>query len=354
MFYKTFILLSLLPIFAWSNIQADQNQDYEKYHREVIKAEVFITSENYTGALLIYEGLFKNYDFIFLREYQIATQLALHLKDEQKARQYLKQGILAGWKIKSIRSNSFLSKFRDDKEWKAIKKDYKILRPQYESSYDNNLRKQVKKMFSRDQWKAIRALFTFSSDAQDRYAEKKFAPHSEQQIAELLKILEEYGYPGEKLIGNNFWMSTILSHHNSISQEYAEKDTLYLNLKPKLKQALKEGQMSPFEYALIDEWYRSTTSNGFESGGYGFLDPPSPSELSKFNALRQIIYLRPIEVRNKLVDIQEKTGMNFYLPGNPWVKGRIKIKPAKRSSSDTTHTKRPTEQPSNKKPLQQR
>lgn len=44
------------------------------------------------------------------------------------------------------------------------------------------------------------------------------------------------------------------------------------------------------------------------------------------NQLRKRGYLRSIEVHNKLVGIQEKTGMNFYLDGHPWFAGRIEIR----------------------------
>lgn len=129
-------------------------------------------------------------------------------------------------------------------------------------------------MFLKDQWKAIGALFSFNDKAQDRYAEKKFAPQSERQIAEFSNIFKDYGYPGEKLIGNDFWMSTILSHHNSISQYYNKKDTIYPRLRPQLKDALKKGQISPFEFALIDDWYYSTKSEK-KKPTYGILNAPT-------------------------------------------------------------------------------
>ena len=57
--------------------------------------------------------------------------------------------------------------------------------------------------------------------------------------------------------------------------------------------------------------------------GYGYLDLPTKEELSKTNELRRNLNIRSIETRNSLVDIQEKTGMNFYLAGKPWVEGKI-------------------------------
>ena len=312
-------LIGLMLTCCLPQIQA---QEYTVYHQRVADVETLIASEKYEEALQAYESLFEQYEFIFLRDYQIATQLALCLNDDEKAKSLLIKGIRSGWTMKSIRKNGYLSTLRQHEDWRFIKKQYRSLNAQYESGLNQNLQERVKKMFSKDQWKALGALFTFSSDAQDRYAEKKFAPHSEKQITAFLEIVDAYGYPGEKLIGNDFWMSTILSHHNSISTAYNRIDTLYEIIKPKLWLALKMGQISAFEYVLIDEWYRATKKDKT----YGILDGPLQKNLESTNQLRKGAYLRSIEVHNKLVDIQGKTGMSFYLDGHPWSAGKIEIR----------------------------
>lgn len=308
-----------------TTVQANETLDYTIYHQRIVEAETMIASENYISALQVYETLFKDYEFVFLRDYQIATQLALVLNDEQKAKRFLVNGIKSGWTIKSIRKNSFLDRIRKGKDWKSIKKQYRKLHQDYLSSLDRNLRKRVKKMYAKDQWKALAVLFRFTSKAQDKYAEKKFAPHSEKQIKEFIAILTEYGYPGEKLIGNGFWMSTILSHHNSISTAYNNRDTLYQSIKPRLKSALKQGQISAFGYAIIDEWYRAVI-NDENQPTYGILEGPRQNDLTNTNKLRESVFLRSIEVHNKMVDIQTKTGMNLYLGGHPWTEGKIEIR----------------------------
>ena len=305
-------------------LRANEQEDYGIYHQRVIDAETSIASENYEGALAIYENLFRKYDFIFLREYQVASQLAWFLNYKEKAYMYLVKGMLSGWQLKSIKRNTFLKGLRATKKWKTLKKQYPKFNEQYKSTLNEKLRVRIKKMFSKDQWKAIGALFTFGTRAQDRYAEKKFAPHSEKQMDEVSDVLEEYGYPGEKLIGNDFWMSTILGHHNSISQSYNQNDTLYPKLRPRLKHALKKGEISPFELALIDDWYRATKNSG-ETSIYGILDAPTLSKLNETNALRKSVYLRPIEIRNGLIEIQNKTGMDFYLKETSWIAGKIEI-----------------------------
>jgi hypothetical protein len=255
----------------------------------------------------------------------VASQLALHLRQKEKALTYVREGILTGWEMKSINRNDFLAPLREGQAWKVLEAEYSSLREKYESSLDSKLQERVKKMYSQDQKKALKALFKLSSKSQDRYAENKFAPHSEMQMEELINILNTRGYPGEKLIGNDYWMSTILSHHNSISQNYAKQDTLYPGLQPKLMQALQKGEVSPYELALIDEWRRSTLREDPRIG-YAILNPPAHGMAAHSNELRKSVYLRSIETHNSLLDIQEKSGMDFYLPDG-WIKGKIEIKP---------------------------
>jgi hypothetical protein len=180
-------------------------------------------------------------------------------------------------------------------------------------------------MFKKDQKMAIKALFRIGQKAKNRYYEEKFAPHSEHQMAHLIEILNKDGYLGEQLINNDYWLSTVLSHHNSISSNYNKPDTLFNYIRPKLLKALDDGQISPFEFALIENWKIAAESNHGQPS-YGYLGPTLDSNsIELANSLRTKIGLRRIELRNQLVDIQKETGIDFYLPGNPWQNGKISI-----------------------------
>ena len=320
----SYILLLFSWLFLIPVTKVSIEPDYAFYHIQILNAEQKIASENFKEALIIYESLFNEYDFVFLRDYQRATQLAFILGNNKKTQDLLGSAIESGWSLKSIKRNKFLAEFRKTDNWKSLKKDYDSLRNQYEKRLNLPLREQVKKMFSKDQGKALGALFTFSSKAQDRYAESKFAPHSIDQMHEFEEIMDSYGYPGEMLIGNSIWMSTILSHHNSISQEFVKRDTLYPSLRPHLIRSLKNGQISPFELALIDDWYLAVKS-GRTAVGYGILNSPDKESLKATNELREKIHMRPIELRNCLVEIENETGMDFYLQGEPWIEGKIEM-----------------------------
>ena len=87
--------------------------------------------------------------------------------------------------------------------------------------------------------------------------------------------------------------------------------------------AIELGQISPYEFALIDDWRIAVISDRTQTG-YGYVNPPLTSTLIEANNLRLKVGLRTVELRNKLVDLEKKIGMNFYLPD--WVEGKIQIK----------------------------
>lgn len=100
------------------------SSNYSRYHLRVMEAEEFITSDNYKAALDIYQTLFRNYSFVFVREYKIATQLAVSLDKKDVALGLLKDGILSGWDKKSIRKNRYLSEFIKGDEAKKLMEAY--------------------------------------------------------------------------------------------------------------------------------------------------------------------------------------------------------------------------------------
>lgn len=311
-----FLLLSLL------GFHQQGNDDYSVYHQRINDIELMLSEEAFDEALLGYQQLFQQYEFVFLRDYKIAAQLALYLDRQDIAIIMIKKGMAAGWELKDLEKMNLLVLLQNEPEWGLIEQAYETLRDQYIERIDSEMRGHVQEMFKKDQKKAMGALLRIGNKAQEKHATKKFAPHSEMQISELIKLLSEKGYPGEKLIGNDYWMATIVSHHNSITQEYVIKDTLYNYIKPMLIKAIQKGEMSPYEYALMDDW-KIAVASGRTKRGYGYLSTPTDSTLSQTNLLRQEIGLRTIELRNKLVEIENQTGMDFYLPD--WIKGKIDI-----------------------------
>ena len=254
----------------------------------------------------------------------MATQLSAYKKDFESGFKFIRLGIANGWTLKRISKDNKLKLFRKSPDWKELEQDYDSLHNLYQSRLNFELKEKVHEMFKKDQKKAFGAFVKIGQKAKRRYSEKKFAPHSEKQLEELNDIIDRFGYPGEKLIGNDLWGSVILSHHNSISVKYNLNDTLYSNLKPKLIDALKKGEISTYEFAVIADW-RIAALNHHSLTSFGFLGSIPHSVYQKVvNKNRAEISMRSIELRNKLIDIENDTGLNLYLPKG-WQNGKITV-----------------------------
>jgi len=317
-----FILVTILAFGTFFKLTAQKETDYTNYHQDIIRAEELIIHGKYSDALQIFEKVSDKYDYIFLKEYKVAAQLALFTKNDTKAFKFIKLGILDGWTLDEITGDKFFKPLQKEKEWETIKSQYDTLRSKYNKRINQQLSAEIHEMFKRDQRLDLPYYFRVGQKAKERYAIKKFAPNSEKQITRLNEILNNYGYPGERLIRNEIWTLTILIHHNSISTGYVQKDTLYPALKSKLFSAIRKGEMSPDDYAIIEDWYVGVKSN-WKDGAYGYVTALTNKDSATSNTLRHSIGLCSIETRNRLVDIQEQTGMNFYLDGTMWAKGKI-------------------------------
>lgn len=319
-----FSLFSSILILLFTIAKTNAQENYLKYHSKVIECEELIAQGKFTAAINGFDSLFNQYGFLFRRETKVATELSTYQKDYALAFKFIRLGIKAGWTLKHINKSKNLQPLMELPFWSEIESSYDSLHQIYLSRLNTPVKKRVHEMFKNDQKKALGALLRIGQKSKRRYSEKKFAPHSEYQLEQMEQILNEYGYPSERLIGNDLWGSVILSHHNSISVNYNSKDSLYAQLKPQLLTALKQGKISPYELAQIEDW-RTAALNDHELTSYGFLGAiQDHKELKTVNNNRSRIGIRSIELRNKLIDIEKSTGMNLYLPKG-WQNGKIAV-----------------------------
>lgn len=308
--------ISLIEFSPDSSHNVRQQADYTAYHRTIAEAHRHIAQKNYQAALALHRYVFDTYAFVFAKDYKVATQLALQTGQKQEAFTYLTKAISAGWSLRAIKKNVLVRTLLRDPQWRVIESQYDSLRSRYRLGSNQFVRGSVGKLFRQDQRKALLALFIPGDKARIRYAEKRFAPQSEQQVTQLIRLIDTYGYPGEQLIHNGYWAAVILSHHNSISKRYALRDTLYPLVRPKLLKALQLGQLSPYEFAMIDDWYTAVKSDNQETH-FGYLSQSLASTAQKqVDQARGALGLDSVETISLLADLQQQTGFNVYLPSN--------------------------------------
>lgn len=318
---RTF-LISICCIFGFST---NAQVNYERYHQQIIKAETLVATESYEEALTVYDQLFAEYEFVFLRDYKVAAQVAAYTQNIQLAFDYIGFGVTNGWTLSEIKKHDVLKPLKKAQQWADLEFNYEVLREDFTTRINEPIRRQVEQMYKKDQKLALKYYLKPGDQAKESLINDELIPHTEAQMGDLLEIMNLFGYPGEQLIGNSLWMWTIICHHNSISPDYQQYDDIYPKMKSKLLNAVRLGQMNPYDLAIIDEWYITVKSDSGEKS-YGYINPlTSADELEKANELRNQLNLRPVELRNKLVELQEKTKINFYLAGETWVEGKILV-----------------------------
>lgn len=320
----TYILVSI-SLMATLSSKAQKSTDYRAYHQEMIKADQCLVSGHYKEALQVMDNVFEDYDFIFLRDYQVAAQVAAYISDKPKAFQYLRRAATAGWQLNAIKKISLFTKLKNDPAWRSFVQQYPSLHRRYLRRLDGKMRSRLKQMFLDDQRLAAENLKISDEKAQDAFIMQRFVPQNERQVRQLLDMILEKGYPGEKRIGNTLWAWTILCHHNSVSPAYITQDKLYPTLRPLLLKAIISGDLSPGDFAVIEDW-RITVGSDHKKSAYGYLNPIKQNELAVSDSLRTAIGLPSVKLRNELVDIQNKTGIDLYLEGTMWIKGKIPVK----------------------------
>ena len=95
-------------------------------------------------------------------------------------------------------------------------------------------------------------------------------------------------------------------------------------MRPSLLEALKRGEISPYELAQMEDWKAAGLTN-HDSTSVGFIGKiQNEAALKNVNRNRSAIGLRSIELRNKLIDLEKLTGMNLYLLKG-WQNGKITV-----------------------------
>ena len=97
-----FFLCVILLVTGY-NLKAQNS--YLDYHYEIIEAEQLIVEHRIEEALSRFDALFEAYDFVFVRDYKVATQLAVVSQNKTAALEYMRRAIGSGWEPEEIKKN---------------------------------------------------------------------------------------------------------------------------------------------------------------------------------------------------------------------------------------------------------
>ena len=136
------------------------------------------------------------------------------------------------------------------------------------------------------------------------------------QVRRINQIIDQIGYPGEKIIGDKSWVTVIISHN--------EHDTIYSRLRPKLYKAFERGELAAANLAVIETWRVAVDTNGKDQGFVIWNEEVSLEQAMHADSLRCTIGLRSIQLNNDLIETEKELKMKFYL--SPFHGGLITVK----------------------------
>lgn len=308
---RILLLLIVIPVLG-----SAQSNSYLDYHKEIIKAEKHIVNREFKESLKIYRNLADNYEFVFLRDIKVAAQLSGYVNDVENLYYFLENGMRKGWTLKKIKTHDHLRKYKSASRWKTLKGNQENYKKEFYESINADLRKEVRKMFVKDQKRALRVALTPIKTWRERYTNRRFVPNNKIQVRRINRIIDDFGYPGERIIGDKSWATVIISHN--------EHDTIYNRLRPKLYKALERGELAPVDLAIIETWRLVVDTNRQDKGFLIWSGEVTLEEATHADSLRNTIGLRNIQLNNDLIETEKELEMKFYL--SPFHGGPIMVR----------------------------
>ena len=311
-------------------------QDYTIYHKTInIAEEEFFIKNDSERALQLYDSIFNQYDFVFVKDVINAAQIAKFSK--KPFRQFLKKGFELGLKIDHLKEYPLLNDYyKEIYKNQKFKKEYDTLRKQYLKKIDFDYLKLTYQLAIKDQinkhekssqfnyWKQVKRI---TDHIKNLTSEKGFPGDRLIGISDST-IFKEIGkphldlYPQRKTYKKLWYMSSeeknlvakhplIIYLHNPCSFNY------YKNL---FIEEIKKGNIHPRDVALIHDHiyaYRSGMRNGCGNPKTVFLInnfatyPKSVSE-EETNRLRKKFFIVSTTIDRKKMEYQNKFGFKLF------------------------------------------
>lgn len=218
----------LFLFFGFTSLLFAQNRDYINYHKNINKAEVLFFMENKTdSALFHYEKVFKDYDFIFVKDLVNAAQIAVFAK--KPYRKYIEQGFEQGLKLSHLNQfklfENVLPILNKDKN---LLKIYNTKRKEYLKKIDFKYLDWVYKMAIKDQQNKHEKVKINMAKYND-----VLLPFTDRLIDSIIKK----GFPGDRLLGigdSTIFREIGKPHLDLYEQRKKDKRLFYMNLDEKI------------------------------------------------------------------------------------------------------------------------
>lgn len=278
-----FVILTFINLIAaCSNCILGQS-NYIAYSNYINKAELYITENKFSDALVYYDSTLSVKDIPFARDAYNAAVCAAMVKNDKKCYSYLKVLIDKGVSLKHIQSVDVLNCFLKTKKGKQLT-DYT---KHNDVHYNKRLRFIIDSLETADQ-------FFRSKEGKYVVYMDTIKKIDASNAFFLVKFIEKYGFPSEEMIGiKDDSLSMQLPYYVIIMHQQNGSPSSVMNFSEILVKALRNNEIEPhIATELID---RSDGTDRYGTEAYGLTKYVLDSATSV-----KAQYSNPVQVYNSV------------------------------------------------------
>lgn len=256
----------MLFLLTFTSFQAI-GQNYVIYHQTFNRIDEDIIQNNYDLALVRLDSIYINYDFIYARHCIKALQISCFVGDSVKANKWLEKSFKQGIPQWILRSNGLTKRaFYFSTTINTIQ-NFDSLNAIYNMSINTNLANQIDSLLLIDQKYTKKVNDGFFLFRYTIYG-LSWVKNNKKQFKIINKIINEYGFPGERLIGLdrfcedsiamaqkiNFWGPDILNEGRTyimLLHYFSTSHKKNYDFQDKLLQNLINGYIPSYQYGNI-------------------------------------------------------------------------------------------------------
>jgi len=300
-------LLGLLFCFSAAILSAQTYADL------IVEGDRFYDEKDYVASAISYERAFEMKDAKPSSGdlYNAACSAAM-AEENEKALNYLSRSIDEGWtSIRWMLTDGDLSGLHEEQGWKDIVERMTKIRAEIEKTWDRELRLELIDIAEKDQrhrreMRDVSDKYGWNSPQMDSLWMMQ-TPLDSLNTIRVIEIMEEHGYPGKTLVGDQAGAAFMVIQHADI--EIQEK---YL---PVLKAAAEKDELSYRSLALLidrvlmrqnkPQIYGSQLQRNTETGQYEFYYIEDEKNVNK---RREEVGLEPLE------EYAKRFGLEYTVP----------------------------------------
>lgn len=257
----------------------DTNANYIPYYLKVYEADSLYIVGSHKHSFDILDSLFAKYEPINMQMYyEVINYMKLKvILNKQTSKKELKSWIVKyGVSLSKLENDSLLS-YYSIKNSKWLVKNYPKLRKKFMTSINLDLREEINKMISQDQYYRNNN-YQANIDRQNRI--------DSINAKRYVEIFDEYGYPNDRVIGD-YSIDKRIINPSTILLHTKNKERIDYFL-PKVLEFIKKGQAPPKVYALMyDQYYLYNGSDQY----FGSYSNSTDTPVNELNERREKIGL---------------------------------------------------------------